>query len=338
MFEALRRVTRTIAAIFIAASLVIYISCATQRKKGHNYASKLFHFKDGAWVPTPAFADRAGYAVSSHGTLWIWNRSGELSKLDGEHWTHYGKTEFGEPKDALAIPVTRVALQDEDLWRVTGKGVARFNGKSWRLYEDALKTDWPIDMVADHSGVWLIDFYGNLSHFDGENWTIQSLKAISSAPPPPGWGYWLDADEPPRLTLTGDGRLWVFWHGLWRQDGEGWREIRLQGLGLNRALLIGHDQDSVWLRSEDSDIVSVAADGTIRALYSWRKMGLSRKPEISSLAVASGRIWVASSGGLIVFDGQRWKDMGWPSDYSWITSVDLAPDGTAWVQGVKEVP
>jgi len=324
-----------IAAIFIAVSLIANVSCAGERKKGHNFASKLFHFKNGVWTPAPAFADRAGFALSSRGILWIWDRSGELGKLDGELWTRYGKTQFGEPKDRLATPMTRVALQDDVLWKVTSKGVARFNGKSWRLYEEALKTDWPIDMVAGPSGVWIIDFYGNLSHFDDGKWTIQSLNVISSAPPPPGWNHWLDADEPPRLILTGDGRLWVFWHGLWRQDGEGWNEIRLQDLGLSRALLIGHDEDTVWLRSQGSDIVSVAADGTTRERYSWRKMGLSRQPEIRSLTVVSKRIWVATSEGLIVFDGQRWNSMGWPSDYSWIVSIAPAPDGSAWVRGVK---
>jgi len=66
-------------------------------------------------------------------------------------------------------------------------------------------------MVAGRSGVWIVDFYGNLSHFDAEDWTAENLKTITSAPPPKD-GL-AGCDQPARLTMTGDGRLWIFWHG-----------------------------------------------------------------------------------------------------------------------------
>ena len=321
-----------IVAGFIAASLVICGSCSTQRKKGHNYARQLFHFQYGVWTP-----DHAAYAESAGGALWTVNPGGQLSKFEGDHWTHYGKAEFEEPKDRLAVRVTRLAFRDGEAWEITGNGVARFNGRSWRLYEDALKTDWPIDMVAGPSGVWVIDFYGNLSRFDGKNWTIRNVTDISSAPPPPGWGYWLDADEPPRLVLTDDGRLWIYWHGLWRQEGDGWREIRPRGIDFNGSLLIGHDDTSVWFRTKDSDILSVTPEGRIGVVYTWRQMGLSQEPEIRSLAVVGQRMWVASSGGLLTFDSQRWQNLGSPPGYPWVARVTVAMDGSVWVLGVKEV-
>ena len=148
----------------------------------------------------------------------------------------------------------------------------------------------------------------------------------------------MDADEPARLTVTGDGRLWIFWHGLWRKDGEVWGEIRVAGLDLTRALLIGHDEDSVWLRSGDAEVVSITADGVIKARHTWREMGLSGKPEIRSLAVAGGRIWVGSSGGLLVLDGERWRNLGHPVDYDWIVDVVVSPHASAWVLGLKELP
>ncbi len=311
---------------------------AQPSKYGPSYAHKLFRLHDGIWTPAPAFTDRAQFALSKRGVLWTLDLSGQLSSLNGERWTHFGGTGFGEPKDRLAVGMHRLMLRDEEVWKATAKGVASFNGKAWRLYESVLKTEWPVDMVAGRSGVWLVDFYGNLSHFDGENWTVENLKTISSAPPPQGWGYWLDADQPARLTMTGNGRLWIFWHGLWRREGEGWGEIRVPGLNLTRALLIGHDDDSVWLRSEDAEIVSVTADGVVRARHSWREMGLSKRPEIRSLAAADGRIWVASSGGLFVLDGERWRNLGHPVDYDWIVDVAVAPHGSAWVLGLKELP
>ena len=326
----LRKNKWVMAVLLIAVSVTLWAS----DRKVHHYTSKLFRFKDGVWMPSPAIPHGLGrYDVSSRGAVWTAEGTGGLSRLDGSHWTHYGKTEFGSPTDWIR---GGFALRDEEVWGATNKGVVRFDGKSWRFYSDALKTDWPTDTTAGRSGIWVIDCYGNLSHFDGEHWTIRSLKSILSAPPPPGWGYWLDADVPPRLVMTGDGRLWVFWHGLWRQDGEEWREIQLPGMDFKQALLIGHDTDSVWLRSGDSEIVAVTPDGRVTARHGWREMGISRKPEIRALVESNGRLWVATSAGLVVFEGGRWQNVGWPADYWWITYVTLAPDGSAWVMGTKE--
>jgi hypothetical protein len=333
---------RLMTVLLIAVFMALCSGCSTdyhsgtEGRKHHNFTSKLFRFKGGVWTPSPEIPDGPGkYEVSSRGDVWTALWTGGLSRLDGSRWTRYGKTEFGTTTDWIR---GGFALRDEEVWAATNKGVIRFDGKFWRFYKDALKTDWPTDMVAGRSGIWVIDFYGNLSHFAAGDWTIRSLKTISSAPPPAGWEYWLDADEPPRLAMTGDGRVWVFWHGLWRQDGEEWREIRLHGMDFTKALLIGRDQDSVWLRSGDSEIVAVTADGRIRARHGWREIGLSRKPEIRALVVSKGQIWIATSAGLVVSDGRRWQNVGWPSDYSWITDVALAPDGGAWVRGTKELP
>ncbi len=193
-------------------------------------------------------------------------------------------------------------------------------------------------MAAGPSGVWIVDFYGNLSHFDGKKWSVEYPQTICSAPPPKGWSRWLDADEPARLAVTGDGRLWIFWHGLWQHDGEAWREIHVPGLDLTQALLIGHDDDSIWLRSREAELLSIRADGVIKARHTWREMGLSRKPEIPSLGVADSRIWVASSGGLLALNGDTWRNLGHPLDYDWIVGVLVAQHSSPWVLAVKELP
>lgn len=326
---------RKIAVVFVAASLIGCSSCNPE-KKHHRYTTKLFHLQDGIWTPAPESEHVSEYVVSRRGVLWTLDASGRLSKMDGGRWTRFGNTEFREPT-RLGVPMRHLALWGEGVWKTTAEGAACFNGKSWRLDKGTLKTDWPVDIVSDGSGIWIIDFYGNLSHFDGNNWTVQNLQTISSAPPPQGWRYWLDADVPARLALTGDGRLWIFWHGLWRQEGGGWREIPVQNLDLTRALLVGHDEGGVWLASGEG-IVLVTADGRVGAHHSWGEMGLPRQPAIGSLAVAGGRTWVATSGGLLVFDGQHWRNIGHPAGYDWIEDVAVATDGSAWVLGVKELP
>ena len=287
-----------------------------------------FHFKDGVWTPGPPIPGGLwGLQVSSQGALWTISVSPPgLCRLDGDRWTHYGGKQFGSRTDWLR---GGFALRDEELWGATGEGIVRFDGQSWRLYTDALRTNRPADTVAGRSGVWIVDHDGNLSHFDGSGWTVRSLNGVVPATPPAGR---YSRDRLPRLAMTGDGRLWVSWRGLWCQDGETWSEVRSPGLNLAEVWPIGHDAENVWLWLwPTGEVAAVAPDGRVAARYSAREMGLTERVRIDWLATANGRIWVASSAGLLTFDGGRWTNRGLPPGCTMVTDVALAPDGSAWV-------
>lgn len=331
------RKKRRLTVLLIGISVAVCSGCKTEGRKHHNFVSKLFRFKDGIWTPSPAVPNGFGvYDVSSRGTVWVADWPGGLSRLDGDSWTHYGKTEFGTTSDWMRAGFV---LRGEEAWGATKEGVLRYDGKSWSIYKDALQSDWPTDIVAGRSGIWVIDFHGNLSRFDGDHWTIRNLKVISSEPPPDGWSYWLDADYPPRLVMTGDGRLWVWWHGLWIEDGEEWRSIRLEGIDIRQAVPIGHDANRVWMWfPRAGEMIGVTADGVVGTRYGRRELGLSGNGNVSALVASNGRMLLATNTGLAAFDGRTWQRKGWPEDFRWLVGVALAPDGSAWVKGMKEVP
>jgi len=295
-------------------------------------ASVVFHFQDGAWKPSPQVPGSPwGLQVSSQGAVWtIEVKRGGLSRLDGDHWTHYGRNQFGSGTDWIQ---GGFALRGEDVWGATGEGVVRFDGQSWRLYTDALKTDQPAATVAGRSGVWVIDGEGNLSHFDGSSWTIRSLNGVLPAAPQAAED---DASESPGLTMTGDGRLWISWRGLWRQDGDAWREVHSPGLNLAEVWPIGHDMENAWLwlwRTEE--VAALTPDGRIASRYGMREMGLTSRVRINGLAASIGHIWIASSSGLLQLAGGRWKNQGRPPGCTTITDLALAPDGSVWVLAEK---
>ena len=91
------------------------------------------------------------------------------------------------------------------MWGATDEGVVRFDGRSWRLYRDALKTNRPSAIVAGRAGVWVVDDGGNLSHFEDGHWNIRNLKDILPGAPPAG----KNSKAVPRLALTGGGQLWI---------------------------------------------------------------------------------------------------------------------------------
>jgi hypothetical protein len=239
--------------------------------------------------------------------------------VDGDHWTRFGKEQFGTRTDWMR---GGFALRDKEVWGATDQGAVHFEGQSWRSYPEALKTNRPFATVAGRSGVWIIDRDGNLSHFDGNNWTIRSLNGVVPHAPPAGKG---SRERPPSLEMTGDGRLWVSWRGLWRQDGETWREVRSVGGNVAEVWMIGHDAENVWVwLRRTREVAAVSADGHIAARHSLRDMGLTEDARLDALAEFGGRLWIASSSGLLTFGGGRWTNWGLPQRGRTITDVAMA--------------
>jgi hypothetical protein len=199
----LRRHARLMTALLLGVPLALLVlrPLILPRVMRYFRASRaVFHFKDGAWTPTPQVPGGAwGLEVSSRGAVWTISIKGGLCRLGGDHWTHYGNKQFGSHADRLR---SGLALRDEEVWGAIDEGAVRFDGQSWRLYTDALKTHAGFDIVAGRSGVWIVDKDGNLSHFDGTRWTIRSLSGVV---PPAGKD---SRDLRPFLAMTGDGRLW----------------------------------------------------------------------------------------------------------------------------------
>jgi hypothetical protein len=291
---------------------------------------RVFHWKDGLWTPTPPFPGGLyGLRVSAKGAVWsIANRRGGLCRLDGDHWTYFGGQQFGTPTDWLP---GGFALRGEEVWAAGADGAVQFDGRSWHLYPDALKTPRPTDIVAGSSGVWIVDEDGNLSHFDGSGWTTQSLAGVVPAEPPPGQS---EGDDDPRLAMTADGRVWVSWRGLWRQDGDSWREVRSPGLNLAEALPVGQDAENVWLLLfRTNEIAEMTPEGRVAAHHGWREMGVPKSADFGRLAASNGQIWTPSSSGLLAFGGGRWTNRGLPPGCTTLTNVALAPDRSVWVLG-----
>jgi len=291
---------------------------------------RVFHLKDGVWTPTPPFPGGLyGLKASAKGAVWsIANSRGGLCRLDGDRWTYFGKQQFGSHTDWLP---GGFALRDEEVWGATDAGVVRFDGPSWRLYAEALTTARPSATVAGSSGVWIIDEDGNLWHFDGSSWTTQSLAGVVPAEPPARGS---EGDDDPGMAMTDDGRVWVSWRGLWRQDGDAWREVRSPGLNLAEVWPIGHDAENVWLWLwRTGEVAEAAPDGRVAARYGWREMGVPKSAVMSRLVASKGRIWIASSSGLLTFAGGRWSNRGLPPGCTALRDVALAPDGSAWVLG-----
>jgi tetratricopeptide (TPR) repeat protein len=285
----------------------------------------VYRWRDGRWTGLPHLAGGAeSIAISPSGAVWAESPSGKgIDRWDGTRWTHYKGSDFGAVRDQLP---GGFALQGDEVWAAAREGVARFDGKRWRLYPEAVVTRSAVAMAAGPSGVWIIDQPGNLSHFDGGRWGIEDLK---NTPAGADWKKRVE-DDWPELRVTADGAVWLLLEGLWRKDDAGWREIKLDNVDWYDTTAVGQDGGSVWLRGH-SHIFEVRADGGMGRVFDFRELPASKGAAVFRLVAGGGKLWLATAKDLLTLDGREWRRYGIPPGTTLLTELTLGADGSPWV-------
>ena len=98
------------------------------------------------------------------------------------------------------------ALDGEQIWMVTAKGVVHWDGRQW-LNDRTVTPAQGESMVAGGGEVWIVDSMGKLWHYDGRHWESRTLTL-----PGVKWGNEPD-EENPKLARTTDGAVWLMRQG-----------------------------------------------------------------------------------------------------------------------------
>jgi tetratricopeptide (TPR) repeat protein len=299
-------------------------------------ASKATVFRQTAsgWEALPPLASN-GYdmRISDTGVVWVQTSKG-LSRLDGGSWHRFNASDFGTEYDYLPGQFT---LDGEEVWAAATDGVVHFDGKRWRRYPNAVATERATSIAAANGQVWVIDREGSLSHFQDGNWTVRKLDL-------PGVRSSARVGRSPKLAVTRNGPVWLAFQGLWRSDGASWLRVSsatsdaylLGATAPGQYVENGKKVDSgggVWILDK-REVVGFGADGTEWVRYTPHDLGLQGSAGIYGIA---GRIPVfalATSQGLVWFDGNVWhgdqpKNLG----IYMASSVAVAPDGSLWGVG-----
>lgn len=203
---------------------------------------------------------------------------------------------------------------DGALWLATDEGVFRFDGQ-WTACRDALRTKRAAALAANAGGVWVLDFEGNLSHFDGRAWTIQRL-----APMLPGVS-WGNAGQGIGLAAGSNGELWILRDGLWHYSDNRWAEVRPDGQEVIGARLVGESAGAVWLARE-REVQAITPAGRIESRFPTDLPALAGR-DIYRVVASGGKLWVATAGGFALFDGTSWQNVALPPQSGGI--LDAAP-------------
>ena len=115
-----------------------------------------------------------------------------------------------------------VALDGEELWAATEKGVLHWDGQRWKSYGEVRNGS---STVAAKGQVSVIEESGELWHFDGTQWTNEKVD--------------LPGENVPELARTSDGTLWILRDGLWRREGSAWRTVKSDSQDFKYMDLVG---------------------------------------------------------------------------------------------------
>jgi hypothetical protein len=260
--------------------------------------------------------------ISPTGVVWVQTIDG-LSRLERDTWHPIRLAK----ESGILLP--NFALDGEEVWAASSEGVVRYDGTRWRLYRMATGT---LPAIAAANGeVWLMSHDGNLSHFDGKTWTTRKLDL----PPSP---------KHLALAATAKGPLWISWQGLWRFSAG--TCTRIAGVSAD-ATLLGANPPGTWIQDgekiavragvwvhDGNAVVEITSDGTRAVRYTMHDLGLQDSAHVFAVAARVPYFAVASSQGVVSFDGTRWH-FDQPFGRGGFSHVELAPDGSVWGIGTN---
>ncbi|MBW7996470.1 MAG: AAA domain-containing protein [Candidatus Glassbacteria bacterium] len=262
----------------------------------------------------------------SRGNLWFYCWGMGVSRFDGENWTTY------TTEDGLAHNLVWSMLEDSEgnLWFGTlGGGASRFDGENWATYttEDGLAHNTVNSILKDSEGNLWFATGGGVSRFDGEHWTTYTEHG-------------LDGKAVNRILEDTEGNLWCASHGsgLCKFDGEKWVQVYGTGKLVYIWSMLEDKDGNIWLEltEKGEHKVVVITDGEPEITIEIKKVfseedGLPSFPTM--IEDGQGNIWCAYSGGLCMYDGEKWRvyttENGLPSNN--INAVFEDREGNIWV-------
>jgi len=211
--------------------------------------------------------------------------------LDADGWTTFagGSDEFpGGGVQDVAV------CADGTSWLATTSGLVAADGTMWQSHD--MPTYASLDAVAcDASGgVWLAAYKG-VHHFDGQTFTSYPATSL-------GTGKYVDLVKD--VAVAPDGHVWVATaNSVATFDGTRWTYFE-KGKGFD----VEYYLEKIAVDARGRVWVTAGSAGLL--MYDRTKWTVVKSPSLSSggaLAIdPKGRVWVATSGGVSMYDGRKW--------------------------------
>jgi tetratricopeptide (TPR) repeat protein len=273
----------------------------------------------GSWqVLDDAPANPIHVWISPSNTVWVASYD-TLSCFDGASWTTYGAAELGTQRDADTL----FALAGEEVWVTSGRSVSHFAEGRWASFPNVIGKYGALAITASGSHVWVLEWGGDLIHYDSKQWERTAL------PPSPSTADY----EYSTLAASPDGVLWMTLDGLWRYDGQKWEAVPTSTIPADVAILTLAG-DRLWLNNYNG-LAWISTDRATSGQVSGSALNLESAEYINLLAVRDRQLWVSTTRDIIAFDGTMWQRLPQPVGNLTPIDVTIAPDGTLWAIFMK---
>jgi len=255
-------------------------------------------------------------AVCADGRILIAHYEG-LSLFDGSAWQHIAKTEAYSSAESVSCAA------DGSLWVAHFQGVSRYADGAWTTFgSDQLASgDSANELVytvaaAPDGRVWAVTSR-SVAVFENDSWTIfQEGQGFESS-------VFFDA-----LALDSLNRPWAgMSSGVAVYEGD-WRMIEKPGYNSPSSMAFDA-AGKLWMGTSISG--ASMFDGNAWSDYT-RQSGDLPTDDVNGVAADSqGRVWFATTYGLVVFDGSTWQTYR-------MENSDLADNEIKFVVVVKDGP
>ncbi len=286
--------------------------------------SRVYRIIEDRWQALPDLpGDAMSLRISPSGKVWAliwhWRVGSEIARLDAANWRVYGVADF--PVEHPYI--WSFALDGEEVWAAEYRGVLRTYSGGWKIYRE-FPSATAASIFPIHGQVWLLDVQGRLVHFDGARWTTRKTELPAASN---------DDRYPPEIAATDDGSLWLARDTLWRWDGNAWAPVRPGGEDLHGLRLVGGTGKQIWVGNPDF-VESLSPDGRVRK-FPRKNMGMRPGEAIyNPVETPDGRIAVATTRGIVEFNGVSWRRLPSPPDgLRAVLSVQAGPAGELYATG-----
>jgi tetratricopeptide (TPR) repeat protein len=219
-------------------------------------------------------------------------------------------------------PVDLGGFYGGNLWVATEKGVYRFDGSRWTEAPEASPAGRPAALAASANGVWVLNTLGDLSHFDGQKWSHETLGGRAPSGPGAASGTRTAAAQ---LAAAGDGTLWMLLDGLWRLSGNVWTEVRPEDQQAIGWRLAGANSGAAWL-TRGNEVEAVLPDGSVDVRFRADAPGIAGG-EVYGVIASPEALWLVTEGGFAVHDGAGWRTLGAPPHSGGVLNAVSAFDG-----------
>ena len=287
--------------------------------------SRLYAFDGTAWneIMLPENEAPSQVTTTNDGSVWVSTLSdcGFLRYREGNWSECSGNT--GAAND-YQNGTSLVATHEDDIWAVYDNSILSFDGTSWKPYDNVLPNMGVNDIEASDLGVFIIDWYGNITRFDGNSWTTQNAANVLPIPPLGGYG------GAASLTKTTDGTIYVAYNSnIYSYDGTQWKLLALLQSITVYQLYDGGD-NFLWVVDNNNSLGVINLDG--QPTFTPRNAGLINTYPTQFL-ISNGVPTVLTSEGIYQWETNRWRQFSVQPPKTTAYSQTLATDtsGTLWI-------